>query len=370
MIGAANPAARLARLGAAGALAGGAALLACILGWLLAPGSFYFGYLAGWLLWLGVPLGCGAILMTWRLTGGGWGVILRPSLEAAVLTVPVLALLFIPIALGTRSLFPWASPTTVSASPDLQLKAGYLNLPFFLVRAAFLMVLWWLGGWLLTRQRLLSGLGLVAYGLTVSFAAIDWIASLEPRWYTSILGLYLLVSQCLSALALLIVLVAWLNRGVPASLAIAPRTLGDLGNLLLMLIVLRAYLAFSQFFIVWNGNLPGEIVWYVPRVRGGWGWLAIVLMIIQFALPFGALLSRVVKRRGRALLAVAAVILAGQALDYAWMVLPSAPSAALACLWAVAATAGIGGLWLALFAWRWRAQPVLIELPAGQEEPA
>jgi hypothetical protein len=370
MSGHPDPTARLTRLGTIAGAVGLAGLLLSVLGWFMAPSSFYFGYLAAWLLWLGVPLGCGALLMTWRLTGGGWGIILRPSLEAGTLTIPALAVLFIPVVLGIHALFPWSNPAKVAASTDLQLKAGYLNQPFFVLRAIALLGLWCAGAWMLTRHKLMSGFGLVAYGLTVSIAGIDWIASLEPGWYTSILGLYVLVSQCLTALALLIVLVSWLNRGLPEPLSLAPGSLNNLGNLLLMLVVLRAYLAFSQFFIIWNGNLPGEIVWYVPRVRGGWGWLAIGLMLIQFALPFAALLFRVVKRRARALLAVAIVLLVSQALDYAWMILPAAPSGAGAALWACASTAGIGGLSLALFARLWRARPELIELPLPGQETA
>jgi hypothetical protein len=334
------------------------------------PGAFFFGYLCAFVLWFGVPLGCAAILMTHHLVNGRWGWSVRGPAEAALRTLPLVALLFVPVLFGLSRLYAWARPAAVAASPELTAKAGYLNEPFFLARAALFFLLWIVGGLLLLRGsrahrragggwaplRLarLAGAGLVVWGLTVTFAGIDWVGSLAATWYSTIFGLYILVGQALTALALVVVLITTLPR--PDGTEPVPATvLHDLGNLMLMLVILHAYMGYSQFFIIWNGNKPEEIQWYLPRLHGLWGGVAVVLLVIHFFLPFFALLSRRVKRNAHLLRRVAVIVLAARVADAAWMVLPAFGGSRLhVAAAAMAAMVGVGGLWLAVFAWSWR----------------
>ncbi|MCC6661242.1 MAG: hypothetical protein IT437_10190 [Phycisphaerales bacterium] len=352
------------------------AMAVALLGWaagaaefVLAPHVFLRGYLAAFVFWCGVPLGSGAILMLYYLVGGRWGQALRPLLECGAATIPILAILFIPVILGLWSLYPWADAARVAQSEALRHKAVYLNPAFFIVRAAAFFLIWCIGAWaLVPRSRraasggpapaALSAAGLIVYGLTVSLAAVDWIASLEPVWYSSVFGMYVMIGQALTALALAILGIVWLapRHADPAAVV---GVLHDLGNLLLTFVILHAYLAYVQFLIIWNGNLPHQDSWYLPRSHGVWGAVSLLLILIHFALPFCALLFRRVKRNPRPMAAVAILILAAQAVEAVWMVVPSSAGPALAAVApAVALIAGIGGLWLVLAARLWRRRPV------------
>jgi hypothetical protein len=200
------------------------------------------------------------------------------------------------------------------------------------------------------RLQRLSGPGLVLYGLTVSFAAIDWMMSLEPKWYSTIFGMMFMVSFGLAALAMAILATRFLETEKPLARVASPDRWHDLGNLLLALVMFWAYLSFSQFLLIWSENLAEEIPWYLHRIGGGWEWLAIALIFFQFGLPFVLLLSRNTKRDSRTLAAVAAAILFMHWLDILWMVVPSFYPARFHIHWLdIAAPVAIGGLWLAAF---------------------
>lgn len=344
-----------------------AAILA-VIWWILIPTSFYRGYLAAFVLLAGVPLGSAAILMTHVLTGGRWGLPLRPLLEAAILTVPLLAILFIPVLLGMRLLYPWTDPQVVAASEVLHNKEGYLNVPFFVLRAVVYFTAWIAGGFvlvMLARRQDEGGVprqlppvaaaGLIVYVLTATFAGIDWVASREPEWYSSIFGIYTIIGQVLTALSLVILALGWLSLRGPRELALSPSVFYDLGTLLIAMVVFHAYLAYFQFSIMWHGNVRLHVTWYAPRIRGVWGAVAVLLILIHFALPFAALLSRRVKRDPRPLMAVAALIVVARAVESAWSVIPTLESPGLlAVVPALAAAVALGGLWLAAFMWVWR----------------
>lgn len=375
-------------------------------GWAMAPSAFYHGYLLAYLLWIGMPLGAGAILMTHHLTGGKWGWSVRGLLVPGVATLPLFALLFVPIAVGLPHLYRWSLSSEVAHDVTLQAKLPYLNAPFFFIRAGVFLITWALGAyWLASwsrRQgmgipeddsgeelgdeglRRLSAGGLVVYAVTVSFAAIDWLGSLQPHWYSSIFGMYILVGQVQLALAvvILVFIVLWWWGGGGA---VPDDMLHDLGNLLLVLVIFHAYLAYSQLLIIWSGNLPEQVVWYVPRIRGAWGAVTVALIVIDFILPFAALLFRVVKRSPALLFAVAAVVVFAQGLEAVWLVLPVLPPEATAsgpvggfgrigfaaALLTVAALLGIGGLWFGTFAWHCRRWAVrvraVIDAAPGEE---
>lgn len=355
---------------------GAAGLGACILGAARSPARFFQGYLFGYLCFCGLALGCLGLLMMNHLTGGAWGLFPRRVLESAALTLPLLLVLFGPLLFGLRWLYPWARPEQVAQSPLLQHKHLYLNVPFFLLRAGTCFALWigmaallWRGSRrqgrpgadpvrLAARMRVLSGPGLVIYAITVDYAYIDWVMSLRPEWYSTIFGMIVVAGQGLSGLAFVILVLA-LRRTVPAP----ARVLHDLGKLLLAFVLLWAYTSFSQFLIIWSGDLPQEIGWYLPRLRGGWQYLGLLLIVGHFAVPFVVLLSRELKRHAAALAAAAVFLLGMRMVDLYWMTAPGLDAGYIAPHWTdLAAILGIGGLWVACFCWLLGRGP---ELPLG-----
>jgi len=342
------------------------AAVLCAGGALIFPPVFFRAYLSAYIFWTGIPVGALALLMLHHLVGGRWGFMIQRVLEAAIETLPLMALLFIPLLFGLADLYPWAQTEVVAADPLLQQKAAYLNIPFFIARAVAYFAVWIVLGRLLVtwslqqdrsaddtltlRLQRLSGPGLVLYGLTVSFAVIDWIMSLEPKWYSTIFGMIFMVSFGLAAMALAILATRFLETEKPLAQVVSPDRWHDLGNLLLALVMFWAYLNFSQFLLIWSENLAEEIPWYLHRIGGGWEWVAVALILFQFALPFILLLSRNTKRGSRTLAAVAAAILFMHWLDILWMVVPSFYPARFHFHWLdIAAPVAIGGLWLAAF---------------------
>jgi hypothetical protein len=357
------------------ALAGAVGLSLCLVGALVSPGQLLRSYLVGFLFWLGVPLGCLALLLLHHLVGGNWGFVSRRSFEAASRTLPVLAGFFLPILLGLRELYPWAAAGAVEADPALQHKAVYLNRGSFLLRAGVFFAIWvllalfvnrysreqdkgeraWLG-----RLQLVGALGLLLYGLTITFAAVDWVMSLEPHWFSTVYGLLFMVGQVLSGLAFVVVVLALLSRFEPLSRRLQPAHFHDLGNLILAFVLLWAYLAFSQYLIIWSGNLPEEIPWYVHRLDGGWQWLGLILIVFHFAVPFLVLLSRTVKRQAQTLVKVAVALLVFRVVDLFWLAAPAFSPGALRVHWLdLAAPLAIGGFWLSVFFWQLKALPLL-----------
>jgi hypothetical protein len=249
-----------------------------------------------------------------------------------------MTVLFVPIVLGMSRLYTWTNPDLVAHDEALQHKHVYLNAPFFLVRAAIYFLVWntyayFLNTWSLEQDRtgdprmarrmqLLSGSGLVAYGLTITFASFDWLMSLEPHWFSTIYGVLIIGGQGLSALAFLIVVLTWLSRRPPLDRIVGPGHFHDLGNLMLAFVMLWAYFSFSQYLIIWSGNLPAEIAWYLHRQETGWRPVAVLLIVFHFAVPFVVLLSRAVKRQPELLVKVAAAILVIRVIDLFWLIAP------------------------------------------------
>jgi hypothetical protein len=246
----------------------------------------------------------------------------------------------------------------------------YLRVPFFLGRAAVYFIAWLVLAWLLnrwsrqqeqepdplvirTRQRrlgMVSGGGLVLYGLTMTLAAVDWTMSLEPQWFSTIYGFLVLIGQALVAMAFAILVTFWLAQDEPYAAVASPELWHDLGNLLLAFVMLWAYIAFSQLLITWSGDLPEEIRWYLHRSHGGWNWVGVVLASVHFAVPFCLLLSRRVTRRAPTLAAVAAVLFGFHLVDVFWLVMPAFSPGRLRVHWLdIVAPVAVGGLWLAAF---------------------
>ena len=335
----------------------GAAL--CLAGLIRSPFQFYRSYLWSYLFVVGLSVGSLAWLMLQYLTGGAWGMVIRRPAEAAARTLPLVALMFLPILIGIPNLYGWAHANVVAADPVLQAKHGYLNTPFFLARAAIFLGGWILLGWLFTRgegaaankrKGFWAGPGLIFWAFSVTFMAIDWVLSLDPKWFSTMFGLLFMAGQGLTAMAFLIVLVAWLSFRKPMQEILTPRHLHDLGKFMLALVMVWAYFSFSQFLIIWAGDLPSEIPWYLTRLQGGWQYVGLTLVIGHFALPFALLLSRDLKRNFKLLARIAFFVLIMRLVDLYWLVAPAYTKGAfhLHPLDLVAPVAVIG-LWLAYF---------------------
>ena len=352
------------------------ALALCLAGAYFDRQQFFRSYLMAYVFWLGIPLGCFGIVMIHHLVGGTWGFVIQRPLESAIRTFLIMALLFLPVFFGLPDLYVWARPEAVAHDKILQQKSLYLNVSSFSFRAALYFGIWILVGTFLTRwsreqdrtantslvERLqnLSGPGLVLYGLTVTFSAIDWLMSLEPRWYSTIYGMIFMVSHGLVALAFVIGVVFFLSRREPLSEVMAPWVFQDLGNLLLAFVMLWAYTSFSQFLLIWVENLSHEIPWYLHRTMGGWGAIAVALLVLQFALPFLLLLSRAVKRKAATLCGVAVMIGLMHWVELFWFVAPTFHPQGLSIHWtSVIAPIAIGGIWFSAFLWQLRGHSLL-----------
>jgi len=373
----------LERLQSRALVVGVVALGACAAGGLANPPDFLRAWLIGYLYCLGIALGSLVILMLHYLSGGAWGLVVRRILEAATRTLPLLALLFVPVLIGVRDVYLWAAPGTPEDDP-LRHARAYLNVPFFRVRALI-----YFGAWLgcayifnkwsrerdarpdpnPRRFRLLAGPGLALYGLTVTFAAIDWAMSLEPHWYSTIYPAGFGVGQVLSAFAFGIAGAVGLRRREPFARLVTPANLNDLGNLMLAFVMLWAYMAFSQFLLIWSGNIREEVPWYLAREHGAWAAVAVALIALHFALPFVLLLSRRVKRDPRLIAAVAVAILVMRLVDLLWLLVPGFHRPGFALRWLdVVAPIGFGGIWLWAFLGQLRDRPLVPQNDPAMEE--
>jgi hypothetical protein len=358
-------------------------LAICALGGFFSPAAFFRSYLVAYLFFLGISLGCLPILMLYHQTGGAWGVMIRRFLECGTRMLPLMLVLFLPIAFGLHYLYSWTNPDFVRGDAVLEHKQVYLNVPFFIARTIIYFVLWitvaaFLNLWswqqdqgrlsasMPRRFRLISGPGLLIYGLTITFAATDWLMSLEPHWYSTIFAALYATGQCLTALSFGIVLLTLLADRPPFREFLSPDTLNDLGNLLLAFVMLWTYMAFSQYLLIWAGNLKEEITWFQARTRHGWQWIALALILLHFALPFLLLLSRDIKRNPRNLRWVAGGVLFMRLIDLYWEVLPAfavpqweeaAPRVYEYWMFLVAPF-GLGGVWLGTYLWQLKRWPL------------
>ncbi|HEU4625399.1 MAG TPA: hypothetical protein VFS52_11580 [Steroidobacteraceae bacterium] len=329
------------------------------------------GYLIAWWFFAGISLGSLATIMVHHLTGGRWGRHVGPPLEGAIRALPLLAVLFVPLLFGVSELYPWADPKAVldpSVAETVRKKSWYLNEQFFLLRAAIYFTAWLLIAARLGRAwarygadtppaeqlrlRVWSTVGLLIYAVTVTFAAVDWIMSLVPQWYSTTFGLLTGVGQSLSGFAFGIVGASLLPQLRARAQRAPPHELNDLGNLMLMFVMLWAYLAYTEYLIIWAEDLRHENAWHLPRIETSWRWVGVFLIVFEFALPFFVLLFRDAKRRVPFMLALGCGLLFAHWVDSVWVVSPSLHPQGITLHWPiVVASLGVGGLWLANVAW-------------------
>ena len=350
------------------------------------PEMFYRSYLLAFVFWNGLAVGSLAVLMLQYLTGGAWGIAIRRPLEAAARTLPLCALFFVPVIFGMHRLYEWTHADVVAQDELLRKKTFYLNEPFFLVRTAVAYAVWILVAYFLTRLsarqdaasdhraidrnlQKLSGGGLILYALTVTWTSVDWVMSLEPHWYSTMYGVIFMVSQALGALALATLAVVRLSPWEPLRSFLGPRIRHDLGKMLFAFVMIWAYVNFSQYLIVWSGNIPEEIHWYLARFRGGWGAIGLAILVFHFVFPFMLLLSREANRNPRLLAGAAGLLVFMRFLDTAWLVLPAFSAGKLVIHWTdLTLPIGLGGLWLAFYVRNLSSQPLLPEHDPGFEE--
>jgi hypothetical protein len=350
-------------------IVGGVGLALTWLPALIGPRTVLPCYLVAYLFWVGIALGCMALTMLHHLVGGTWGLPVRRPMEAGAMTLVPLAVLFLPMVLGMSWLYPWAGEE--ANDPKLRHKALFLSPSSFVIMAVIDFLIWIGFAYLLNRGSLqqdrtedlgptrrlqrLSGPGLAVVFLTTSFATISWIMSLEPHWYSTIYGAMVVVGWGLATFAAMLLIVSLLADDPAMAQVATPTRLQDIGNLMLAFVMLWAYMSFSQFLIIWSGNLVEEVPWYLRRARGFWEWVALALIVFHFFVPFFALLLRELKRNIVTLQWVAAAILVMRVMDLCWLVLPafSAPSRPTfpwaAILFVPLALAGVGGIWVAVF---------------------
>lgn len=298
------------------------------------------GWLLGFIFWGGISIGSIGILLLQYLTGGAWGVVIRRVCEAGARTIPLVAILFIPILLGVNEMYEWTHP---GDDPILAIKEPYLNVPFWMIRAVIYFAIFSVMGYLLNRWSLLqdrsknyeeaaeylgratafSGPTMVIYALTVTFATVDWVMSLDPHWFSTIWGLLFVAGWALSTFSFAVVILAYFSDKPPMNRVLGKRHFHDIGKLMLALTMVWAYFNFSQYLIIWSGNLPEETTWYVTRQQGGWGVMGVLLIILHFAFPFLVLLSRDIKRNTKWLARLAIFILVIRLVDMYFNIGPS-----------------------------------------------
>jgi hypothetical protein len=357
--------------------AGGIGLLLCIVAAIKSPQIFFPSYLMGYLLVLGLALGSLGLLMLQHLTGGHWGIVIRRPLESATRTLPLLAILFLPIVFGMKYLYgAWLDPERVHEEPLSAMQQGYLTARGFYTRAIIYFAIWLLlmfifnrwsreqdvnqGDRLLRRKfKMLAGPGIILYVFVMTFAAIDWVMSISPHWASTIYGFLFVAGQLISAMSLMIAVVVLLARTAPMAGLIQDRHIHDLGKLLLAFVMLFAYFDFSQLLIIWAGNQPEEITFYRSRLYGGWGAVAVAVLVFHFFVPFFLLLSRDLKRNMRLLPKIAIYMIVMRLVDLFWMTRPEFTAHAVPSWIDVVVPIGLIGLWVGMFAFNLQKMPLL-----------
>jgi len=340
-------------------------------------------YLLGFMFSCGLGVGGLGILILQYLTGGAWGVVIRRVVEACSRTIPVLAALFIPIAVGVSSLYEWSH---LQDDPVIQHRGWYLTWGGFVARAAVYFILWivmqyllndwsarqdksadyeesakWLG-----KATAFCGPTMVIFVLVVSFAAIDWTMTLDPHWFSTIWGFLYVAGWALSCFSFAVVILAYLSDKAPMNRILGKRHFHDIGKLMLALVMVWAYFNFSQFLIIWSGNIPEETVWFLARMKNGWGWVGLILILFHFAFPYLVLLSRDIKRNAKYLALMAVFIMLLRIVDVFYHIAPS-PSTTGAeelhfnAFWIlyILGPLGVGGLWLAYFLYQLGQRPLV-----------
>jgi len=374
-----NPPKSLGALQRKAWIVGGIGALASVAGLFVDRTQFFRSYLIAWLFCLGIALGCYAIALLHQMSRGAWGVMIRRPLGAASRTLPFLLLGFIPVVLGLEDIFSWARPEAMS-DPLIAHKSWFLNSKAFIGRGVGYFAVWIFFAWILNRMsrkqdevrsdklfrrlQAVAAPALILYVITATGASVDWLMSLDPHWYSSLYGMMFVVGHAVAGFAFIIIIGLYLSKREPMKDHLLPRHFHDYGKLLLAFVALWTYMQLSQLIIIWSGNLPEEVTFYLNRTQGGWMLLSLALVFGHFLLPFAMLLSRDLKRDAGRLARVAGLLLLMRYFDIYWLAAPAFAHGegdhGLQFHWLDLATlVGLGGLWFALYLRELSRRPLL-----------
>lgn len=326
-------------LGKMSLIAGIALLAASFAGYFMDGPQFFHSYLLGYLFWLSVALGGLFFTLATHLFGAEWSIVLRRITEATMYTIPVLAILFIPILFGMHDIFHWTHEEVVKQDAILNAKSGYLNFNFFVIRALIYFTIWFLLSRVLYKLSLkqdkepsdalilkinkISAPGMILFALSITFASFDWIMSLEPHWFSTIFGVFYFGGSFLAILCFIILMAFYLRSQGYLVNEISVEHYHDLGKLIFAFLVFWGYIGFSQYFLIWYANIPEETVWYDMRWENGWSLITLMLVFGHFLVPFMALTFRATKRNFALLKIISVWVLVMHALDMYWLTAPT-----------------------------------------------
>lgn len=345
---------------------GGLVLILSALGLFFNSKQFFYSYLVAWVFWVSLGLGALFFVMLNHLTGAVWGIVLRRLTESVMMVLPYMFILAIPIFIGMHELYNWSNAGIVAADPLLQKKAVYLNVPFFVIRTCIYFLVWFLiakrlykasisqdqnpGFDKIQKMRRTSGPGMVLFALTTSFAAFDWLMSLDPHWYSTIFGVYVFSGGLLGSLALFTLIGMYFKKKDVLAKTITIEHYHDLAKLILSFTIFWAYIAFSQYFLIWYANIPEETIWYLHRWQGSWKFFSLLLVFGHFVFPFLGLLTRAAKRSMGFVKFMSVWILLMHWIDLYWISLPTYHHHGIHLSWMdFTIFLGIGGIFMGIF---------------------
>jgi len=332
----------------------------------LYPTEFYPSYLVAFVFWASIMLGGLFLTLLHHISNATWSVVLRRIFESIAMTAPLMAVLFLPVVLGIHNLYSWSHTETIAAEPLLQEKAGYLNIPFFIIRSALYFLLWSAMAWILYRTslkqdqqyqasqvkilRTVSAPGIIVFALTITFAAFDWLMSLDPHWYSTIFGLYVFAGSFLSVLAFVILTGLFLRKNNLLADVITVEHYHDLAKFLFSFTIFWGYMAFSQYFLIWYANIPEETIFFRHRWEGSWKYISLLLVFGQFLIPFLALMTRAGKRNFTFLKIISVWILVMHFFDLYWIIIPNFKAYEFYLSWIdLVIFLAVGGIFLVYF---------------------
>lgn len=343
-----------------------AGLIASGVGYFLNHEQFFFSYLTSYTFFTSFALAALFLVMIHHITRSSWGTVIRRIPEAFSSYLWIWAIFFIPVLLGMGTLYSWTDPSYVAGDPIMEGKVPYLNEPFFIIRQILYFGVWgWLGyrlhkvsvemdrtrDWgLTTLMRKISAPGILIFALTIAFASFDWLMSLDAHWFSTMFGVYFFAMSFQALFPLLILLVFWMHKRGILQNTIKQVHIYDLGAWFFAFTVFYAYIAFSQFLLIYYANIPEATLWYYHRLEGSWAFISYSLIVGRFILPFIVLLNRDSKRNSRMLVVTSVLVLVMHFIELYWIAMPIMDHHGISISWMdVTTILGLGGIFFGLF---------------------
>lgn len=344
-------------------MVGVAGLALSLIGYFTDSHQFFYSYLTSFAFWFTIAMGGLFFVMLHHLTNATWSVVLRRIAENLMSNIPFMMILFIPVLLGIKDLYHWSHPDLVATDHLLMKKAPYLNIPFFIIRAAIYFGIWILLSRLLykisinqdnghsetqtKRFRKISAPGMILFAFTISFAAFDWFMSLDAHWYSTIFGVYIFSGGLLNGLAFITMVTIYLKSKGPFTDIVTSEHFHDLGKLLFAFTIFWAYICFSQYFLIWYANIPEETVWFSARWKGAWKFFSLTIIFGHFVIPFFALITQAAKRNLKVMTSIVILLFIVHWVDLYWIIMPNLLTDGAKISWMDLTTMlGIGGIFM------------------------